>query len=239
MNETGRRPTVVFLHDGLGSIELWREFPDYVVEATDRRGLVYSRYGHGWSDVATEPRPIDFVDREALDSLPEVLDQRDASVPVLIGHSDGASISLVYAAHHRVAGLVLLAPHVFVEACGLKEIETLSREFAAGEMPDKMAKYHRDPVATFRAWSDVWLDPRFAAWNIEHLLGRIACPVLLIQGRDDEYGTMAQIDAIERQLAGPVERVVLSDCGHAPHLAQTASALEATVKFIQDTCAGP
>ncbi|HDK46033.1 MAG TPA: alpha/beta hydrolase [Actinobacteria bacterium] len=236
MNESGLRPTVVFLHDGLGSIELWRTFPDDVVEATDHRGLVYSRYGHGWSDPATEPRPIDFVEREALVVLPSVLEQLDACVPVLIGHSDGGSISLVYAAHHPVAALVLLAPHVFVEAVGLDTIATLGQQFADGELAGKMAKYHRDPVATFRAWNDVWLDRRFASWNIEYLLNRIECPVLLIQGRDDEYGTMAQIDAIERQIAGPVERVELNECGHAPHLSQPALTLEATVDFVRNAC---
>lgn len=237
INESGLRPTLVFLHDGLGSIELWRTFPDDVVEATDHRGLVYSRYGHGWSDSATEPRPIDFVDREALDFLPAVLEQLDVGVPVLIGHSDGGSISLAYAAHHPVVALVLLAPHVFVEPYGLETIARLRQEFADGELARKMAKYHRDPVATFRAWNDVWLDRRFAVWNIEHLLDRIECPVLLIQGRDDEYGTMAQIDAIERQIAGPVVRVELSECGHAPHLSQPALTRAATVDFVRDVCA--
>jgi pimeloyl-ACP methyl ester carboxylesterase len=235
MNEDGRRPTVVFLHEGLGSIELWRGFPDDVVEATGHRGLMYSRYGHGWSDSASEPRPIDFVTREALDVLPEVLDQLDVHCPVLVGHSDGASIALEYAAHHRVTALVLLAPHVFVEATGLEAIAGITRRFADGKLAMKMAKYHRDAASTFWAWSDVWLDPDFASWNMEHMLPRIDCPTLLIQGTDDEYGSMAQIDAIERQIAGPVERVELDECGHSPHLSQSEATRKVTVRFIRRT----
>ncbi|MEE8407649.1 MAG: alpha/beta hydrolase [Acidimicrobiia bacterium] len=235
-NDGGSRPTLVFLHEGLGSVELWRTFPDDVAGAADHRGLVYSRYGHGWSEVATGPRPLDFVDREALDVLPTLLDRLDSHRPILIGHSDGASISLVYAAHHQTEALVLLAPHVFVEEGGLAKIRALGRQPQRDELIEKMVRFHRDPAATFSAWNDVWLDPEFKRWNIEQVLGQIDCPVLLIQGLDDEYGTMAQIDAIERQLSGPVERLELADCGHSPHLSQPERTLESTVEFIQDVC---
>lgn len=231
-NDTGVRPTLVFLHEGLGSIGLWRSFPDDVVETTGHHGLVYSRYGHGWSEAATEPRPADFFEREALDVLPALLGQLDVEDPILIGHSDGASISLVYAAHHRPRALVLLAPHVFVEEEGLVKIREFSQPGAADQLIDKMARHHRDPVATFRAWNDVWLDPDFRTWNIENVLSRIECPILLVQGLDDEYGTVAHIDVIERRVAGPVERLELEDCGHSPHISQPERTLEATVRFI-------
>lgn len=235
-NESGSLPTLVFLHEGLGSIELWRSFPDEVVETTEHRGLVYSRSGHGRSEPADGSRPIDFVDREALDVLPPLLGRFDAPQPILIGHSDGASIALVYAAYHPTTALVLLAPHVFVEEEGLAKIRELGRQPQRDQLIDKLARYHRDPAATFSAWNGVWLHPGFRDWNIEGLLDRIECPVLLIQGLNDEYGTMAQIDAIERQLSGPVERVELAECGHSPHLSQPEQTLEATVKFIRDVC---
>jgi pimeloyl-ACP methyl ester carboxylesterase len=236
-NELGSRPTLVFLHEGLGSIELWRTFPDDVVGATDHRGLVYSRYGHGWSETATGRRPLDFVDREALDVLPTLLDRLDIPDAILIGHSDGASISLVYAAHHQTEALVLLAPHVFVEETGLAKIRALGQQPERDELIKRLVKYHRDPGATFSAWNDVWLDPKFKTWNIEQVLGMIECPVLLIQGLDDEYGTIAQIDAIQRQLSGPVERLELEHCGHSPHLSQPEQTVKSTVRFIQDVCA--
>lgn len=236
-NEAGSEPTLVFLHEGLGSIELWRSFPDDVVEATGHRGLVYSRSGHGWSETATERRPLDFMDREALEVLPSLLERFEVSDPILIGHSDGASISLVHAAHHQVEALVLLSPHVFVEDHGLEEIRRVAEPEANGDLMQKMVKYHHDPGATFGAWSDVWLDPGFRAWNIEHVLGRIECPVLLIQGLDDKYGTMAQIDAIESQVSGPVQRLELESCGHSPHLSQPVRTLEATVRFIREISA--
>lgn len=232
-NESGPEPTLVFLHEGLGSIELWRSFPDDVVNRTGHRGLVYSRYGHGWSEVATGSRPVDFFEREALDVLPKLLKELDVRAPILIGHSDGASISLVYAAHYKVAALVLLAPHVFVEEEGLARIRELSLPGAADELIERMARYHRDPEATFWAFNDVWLDPDFRAWNIEDALGEIECPILLVQGLDDDYGTMGHVEAIERQVSGPVERLELEDCDHSPHLSQPERTLEATVSFIR------
>lgn len=232
-NDGGLRPTLVFLHEGLGSLGLWRAFPEQVVDATRHRALVYSRLGHGWSDVSVDPRPLDFVHREAVDVLPVLIDRLDADRPILIGHSDGASISLVYAALYEVTALVLLAPHVFVEKDGLEKIRALGHSAERVALLEKMAKHHRDPAATFRAWNDVWLSPGFMTWNIEDVLSRISCPVLLIQGLEDEYGTLAQIDAIESQLSGPSERFELADCGHSPHLSQPEKTLQATARFIE------
>jgi len=226
-------PSLVFLHEGLGSIELWRSFPSQVAAATAHRAAVYSRYGHGWSDVQRERRPVDFMDHEAFVVLPEVIEAVGATDPILIGHSDGASIALLHASRHPVQAMVLLAPHVFTEPGGLGEIHRARARFESTDLAERMAKYHRDPVATFEAWSDVWLDPAFESWNIESALPQVTCPVLLIQGEDDEYGTMAQVDAIARQVKGAVARTVLPNCHHSPHLDRGRATTEATVEFLR------
>ena len=229
----GGRTTLVFLHEGLGSMDLWRRYPDDVVAGTGRSGLVYSREGHGWSDPVQAPRSADFMEHEALTVLPQVLDRLGIARPILIGHSDGASIALICAgAGHQVTGLVLLAPHVFVEPESIAGIEAARERFETTDLPERMGRHHRDSRSTFQAWNDVWLDPGFRTWNIEGYLPGIDCPTLLIQGRADEYGTLAQLDAIERGVTGPVSRLILDDCGHSPHLAHPAPVLEATARFI-------
>lgn len=229
----GQGPTLVFLHEGLGSMDLWREFPTDVARATGRAALVYSREGHGWSAPVRGARTLEFMHHEALMVLPHLLERLEISAPILIGHSDGASIALIYAgAGCPVSGLVLLAPHVFVEAEAIAGIQLAREQFETTDLPQRMAKYHRDPEATFRAWNDIWLDPAFRNWNIEASLPGIECPVLLIQGNDDEYGTGAQLDAIEDGLAGSVERLVLADCGHSPHISQPDLVVEATARFV-------
>lgn len=235
-NREGAEPALVFLHEGLGSIELWRSFPDDVVAATGHKGVVYSRSGHGWSEAPPGPRPVDFFDREALEVLPPLLDSLDISSPILVGHSDGASIALVHAAHHPVTALVLLAPHVFVEEYGLVKIREMGREPQRSELIAKLGKYHRDPAATFFAWHDVWLHPEFQSWNIESLLSRIDCPILLVQGLDDDYGTIAHVDMIEQRASGPVQRLELENCGHSPHLSRPEETRRATVEFIRSVC---
>lgn len=223
-------PSLVFLHEGLGSVELWRSFPADVVEAVGERAVVYSRYGHGWSDVQTD-RSIDFMDHEA-EVLAEVIETVGVVDPILIGHSDGASIALLHASRYPVAGLVLLAPHVFTEPMGLAEIADFSAGIDGTDVIDRMAKYHRDPLATMTAWSNVWNDPDFVAWNIEAALPDITRPMLLIQGRDDQYGTLAQIDAVASQVGGDVETLILDNCRHSPHLDRPAETREATASFI-------
>lgn len=213
-------------------MDLWRDFPAAVVSGSGERAIVYSRYGHGWSDVQRERRPIDFMDREARVVLPELLAGAGAEAPILVGHSDGASIALLHAAEHPVAGLVLLAPHVFTEPSGLAEIHRARERFAETDLAERMARYHHEPVATFDAWNGVWLDPEFEAWNIEAALPDVTCPTLLIQGEDDEYGTMAQIEAIAGQVSGPVDRLLLSSCRHSPHLDRPGTTAAATVGFI-------
>jgi pimeloyl-ACP methyl ester carboxylesterase len=225
------RPALVFLHEGLGSVALWRDFPARLAAATGRRAFVYSRLGHGWSDPLEAPRTPRFMHEEALDALRALLDGLELHAPVLVGHSDGASIALIHAGAGRrpVTGLALIAPHVFVEDVSVREIAVARRAFAESDLRERMARYHRDAEATFRAWNDIWLAPEFRAWNIEDVLGGIACPVLVVQGERDQYGTLAQLDAIERGIPGPVRRAVL-DARHAPHL----EAPEATLAVVTD-----
>lgn len=226
-------PTLVFLHEGLGSIGQWRELPQRLASATSCAALVYSRYGHGQSDVLQEPRSPTYMHDEALRSLPELLAKLQVSAPVLVGHSDGASIALIHAgAGHAVRGLVLEAPHVFVEDFGLEGIREVTRAFAHTELRQRLGRYHRDVEKMFRGWSDIWLSPAFRDWNIEVSLRGIRCPVLVIQGADDEYGTMAQVDAIARQVRGPCELLKLGACGHTPHRDQPDVTLAAMSRFV-------
>jgi len=227
-------PSLVFLHEGLGSIDLWRSYPAEVAGATDERAVVYSRFGHGWSDIQREPRSVEFMHHEAFVVLPELIEAVGVVNPILVGHSDGASIALLHASQHRVGAMVLLAPHVFTEPSGLAEIRTAAARFESTDLVERMAKYHRDPATTFNAWKNVWLDPDFESWNIESVLPDVTCPVLVIQGEGDEYGTMAQIDAIVRQLGGAMDQLLLSDCRHSPHLDRPAATTDATSRFIRD-----
>jgi pimeloyl-ACP methyl ester carboxylesterase len=227
------RPTLVFLHEGLGSIALWKHFPDRVAEATGCRALIYSRYGYGRSERLAAPHGPDYMHREALEVLPEVLSQLGISQPVLIGHSDGASISLIHAgAGHLVEALVLLAPHVFVEEITVRSIAQAKETFLQTNLPERLGRYHDDVQATFWGWNDIWLHPAFRDWNIESFLPRIACPVLLIQGQDDQYGTLDQIEAIRRQVQSAAETVVLPKCGHSPHVDQPEATLAAIAGFV-------
>jgi pimeloyl-ACP methyl ester carboxylesterase len=225
-------PPLVFLHEGLGSIRLWRDFPAKVAKATGRKALVYDRYGYGASEVLKEEKvDVTFMHRGA-DELSEVLKAFDIEKPVLVGHSDGASISLIYAGRHPLGGLVVLAPHVFIEQSNLASIRKIRATFETTDLPQRFAKYHTDPRKTFYLWNDAWLDPAFEQWNIEEYLPGIRCPVLAIQGENDEYGTMAQLDAIGRQVKGPCELLKLRDCGHSPHRDRPEETLKAVVDFV-------
>jgi len=230
----GREPTLVFLHEGLGSIRQWRDFPQRVAQATGCTAIVYDRYGYGSSDVLAEDRAgIRFMHDEALVSLPQVLAALEIATPVLIGHSDGASIALIYAgAGHPARALAVMAPHVFVEETGLRSIERAREQFETGDLPQRLGRYHKDPRKTFHLWNDAWLDPEFRRWNIEEYLPRIACPVLAIQGEQDEYGTMAQLESIRSKVKGPCELLKLGDCGHSPHRDQAEATLAALVRFV-------
>jgi pimeloyl-ACP methyl ester carboxylesterase len=228
------RPTLILLHEGLGSIALWRDFPAKLAQATGCPVLVYSRYGYGRSDALSTPRGVDYMHHEARETLPELRAALGLDDIILVGHSDGASIALIHAGSGRwpVRAVVLEAPHVFVEDLSVASIEAARDAYAATELRQRLMRYHADVDSAFRGWNDIWLHPEFRAWNIEDVLAGVRCPVLAIQGADDEYGTLAQIDAIERGVAGPFERLVLSNCKHAPHRDQEQATLDAMARFI-------
>ena len=230
----GSEPVLVFLHEGLGSIPQWRDFPDKVAKATGCRALLYDRYGYGQSEVLKETRVgVEFMHEGALSELPDLLKNLKVENPILVGHSDGASIALIHAAVHPVRGVAVMAPHVFVEGSGLESIRKISDTFETTGLAGRLAKYHANPRKTFHLWADAWLDPAFRQWNIEEYLPRIKCPVLAIQGEADEYGTMAQLDAIKRQVGGPCELLKLKDCGHSPHRDSPKEVLNSVAAFIR------
>lgn len=227
-----REPAIMLLHEGLGCLGLWRDFPERLVGATGRAVIGYSRAGYGRSDPADLPRPLDYMTREAVEVLPGVLDATGFRRGVLLGHSDGATIAAEYAGRRydpRLQGLVLIAPHFFAEPVGLAEIARARDAFAAG-LRGKLARWHVDPDATFTGWNDAWLDPRFAAWNVAEVVAGLRVPVLAIQGRQDQYGTLAQIETLAASPA-PVGTLVLDDCRHAPHQEQPERVLEAVAGF--------
>jgi pimeloyl-ACP methyl ester carboxylesterase len=222
----------VLLHEGLGSIGLWRGFPGALHEATGRRVVAFSRFGHGRSDPPRAPRTPAFFHEEADDVLPALLDQVGAPEPLLVGHSDGASIALVHAARHRVAGLALLAPHVFLEASMVPPIRDIRRAYEEGDLRARMTRHHDDPDAAFYGWCDVWLDPAMLEWSLEPEAAEVSAPTLLIQGADDEYASLEQLDRIEARVRGPVSRLVVPG-GHSPHLEQPEAVVAAIAAFAR------
>ena len=236
LGEEGGKPVLVFLHEGLGSIRQWRDFPAQVARATGCRALVYDRYGYGQSDVLQEPRrTVRFMHDEAILSFPRVLKALNIENPILIGHSDGASIALIHAgAGHEVRGVVAMAPHVFIEPVCLSSIRKAKETFETTDLPARLGRYHRDVRKTFYGWADVWLDPDFEGWDIrDDFLPNVRCPVLAIQGHDDEYGTMAQLDEIARRVAGGCELAKLERCGHTPFRDQPERTLQAISAFVK------
>ena len=238
------RPLMVFLHEGLGSVAMWKDFPDRLCAAGGFRGLVYSRPGYGRStprphDVRWRPDFMHIQARLVLPALLGALDiDVDADPPWLFGHSDGGSIALIHAAsfRDRVAGLVVLAPHLFVEQEGLNSIVAVQRAWMNGNLRGKLARHHDDVESAFWGWNDIWLDPDFRTWNIEGLLREITCPILAIQGCDDEYGTMAQIDRIALATAR-TELLKLDRCGHSSHRDRPDAVIDATVHFVSENSA--
>ena len=228
--DTERRP-LVLLHEGLGSVGLWRGFPQRLAEATGRRVIAFSRFGHGRSDRPSRPRTPSFFHEEAQEVLPELLGAVGAARPILVGHSDGASIALIHAASHAVEGLVLLAPHIFVEEVTVERIRETREAFTADGLRDRLARHHDDPDAAFWGWCGVWLDPAFLAWSLEPEAARVTAPTLLIQGADDPYGTLEQIDRIQARASGGVERLVVPG-GHSPHLEQPEPVLATITRFV-------
>jgi len=227
-------PPLIVLHEGLGSLAMWRDFPASLAAATGCRTVTYSRWGYGNSAPLATPRKIDYMHREALEDLPALRAALDLANPILVGHSDGGSIALIHAGTGKwhVRALVLEAPHVFVEDISVQGIAQAKVDYDQGELRRRLARYHDDVDHVFRGWNDVWLSPEFRSWNIEEFLPGISCPILAIQGRDDQYGTLKQLDAIERQVKVPFERLVLDRCGHSPHRDQEGATREAMARFI-------
>jgi pimeloyl-ACP methyl ester carboxylesterase len=228
------KPTLVFLHEGLGSIRQWRDFPHKVAAATGCRALVYDRYGYGQSEGLQEARrTVRFMHDEALHALPDLLKALAIENPLLIGHSDGASIALIHAgAGDGVRGVLAMAPHVFIEPICLTSIDKAAQTFESTDLAQRLGRYHRDARKTFYGWADVWLDAEFKGWDIrDDYLPTVRSPVLAIQGYDDKYGTMAQLDEIARRVKAPCELLKLKDCGHAPFRDQPERTLEAVVRF--------
>lgn len=234
-------PTLVFLHEGLGSITQWRDFPAKLCARTGLPGLMYDRWGYGRSDPLTGPRPDDYLEREAQDSLPEVLAACGITTPpILFGHSDGASIALLFAAAYpdRTRAVVSEAAHVSVEEVCLAGIRRACVAYERGKLRQQLHRHHGDNTdLMFRGWGDTWLRPERRDWNMETELRRISCPALIIQGADDEYGTRAQVDAIAAGVSGPAEILWLPGCTHVPHQQMREPVLTAVADFISHVCA--
>jgi len=230
------RPTIVFLHEGLGSVEQWRDFPVALAQRCGYGAVMYSRYGNGRSEILREKRVPGYMHHEALAVLPELLRLLDIERPVLFGHSDGASIALIHAGVFpgRVAALVLEAPHVIVESCSLASIAAIGEHYRTGGLREKMARYHLDVDRTFFGWNDIWLDRDFAGWDIRDAVREITAPALVIQGADDEYGTLRQLDLLAANSRAPADRLVLARCGHAPHRDRRAAVEDATQRWLGD-----
>lgn len=221
---------------------MWREFPERVISATGFGALVYSRAGYGASDPTDLPRPVRFMHDEALITLPKVLKVTGVREAILVGHSDGGSIALIHAGSKgaikqevSIHGLIIEAPHVFVEEVGLESIRAIAEEYRNGELRDRLQRYHKRNVdETFWGWNQVWLDPAFRSWNIEQYLPQIRIPVLVIQGADDQYGTILQVKKIQDGCLAPVSTVLIDDCGHSPHVDQPDLTIDAISRFLSE-----
>jgi pimeloyl-ACP methyl ester carboxylesterase len=226
-------PTIVLLHEGLGCVALWRDFPQAVADATGCGVFSYSRAGYGQSDPVSLPRPLSYMHDEAA-RLPAVLDAGKITRALVLGHSDGASIAAIAAGSHydaRVRGLVLIAPHFFVEALSIAGIAAAKVAYDEGDLRKRLARFHRDVDVAFRGWNDAWLDPAFRSWRIDEYLPHIRLPILVVQGSDDEYGSIEQVRAVQELAYGPVETLLLTGVGHQPHLRAQAAVVEAVRDF--------
>jgi pimeloyl-ACP methyl ester carboxylesterase len=232
-----RAPTIVMLHEGLGCVGLWGDFPDKLQNATGCGVFVYSRAGYGLSSPVKLPRPLTYMQDEAREVLPPLLDAIGFGRGLLLGHSDGASISAIYAGtrqDHRIGGLVLIAPHFFTEDMGIAAIEGAKAAYEAGDLRQKLARWHKDIDNAFYGWNAAWLDPDFRKWDITEVLGYIRVPMLIVQGEQDQYGTVAQIESAERDCYCPVEVALLPKARHSPQRDEPEATLAAISGFVAD-----
>ena len=230
----GSAPTIVMLHEGLGCVALWRDFPSRLAQATGMGVFAWSRAGYGKSGPVPLPRPLDYMTREAMEMLPQILDGIGFKRGILLGHSDGASIAAIYAGgveDFRVRGLVLIAPHFFTEQVGLDAIAAARTAYDSGDLRSKLARYHANVDNAFRGWNDAWLDPGFRDWNISDAIDYWRIPVLAVQGDEDQYGTLAQISEIEGRIYSPLDKLILKGCRHSPHVEATDRLLDAVGEF--------
>ena len=228
-------PTVVMLHEGLGCVGLWGNFPEQLAAATGAGVFVYSRTNYGKSSPGKLPRGVDFMHEEAIDVLPQVLAAIGFERGILFGHSDGASIAAIYAGSvqdHRVRGLVLMAPHFFTEEMGLAQIRRTSEDYKSADLRDRLKRWHDDVDSAFRSWSGPWLNPEFRAWDITEALGYIRVPILIVQGEDDQYGTVKQIETAEQECRCPVEVALVKGARHSPQRDKPEATLKAMSDFI-------
>lgn len=232
---------LVFLHEGLGSVAMWQTrdgfWPEQICAATGRAGLVYSRQGYGESDPIADVRGVgrhtpQYMHRHAQDTLPELLAALRIQRPVLLGHSDGATIALIHAASHALSGCIVMAPHVIVEDVSIQSIEAAREAYVNGNLRERLMRFHRHVDDAFWQWNDIWLSKAFRSFDIREDCRAIRCPVLALQGVDDPYGSLQQIEDITP--SGPITRLVIPSCGHSPHRDQPTPTLEAIVRFLAD-----
>jgi pimeloyl-ACP methyl ester carboxylesterase len=230
------QPTLIFLHEGLGCIELWRDFPEVLCASTGCRGLVYERKGYGGSDILPDSWQEDYLIEESSVDLPELLKTCNIDDVILIGHSDGGTIALIMTALNgdMVRGVITEAAHIFVEDITLAGINKAVEAYEKHNLKNKLVRYHKENTEmVFRRWADRWLSPEYRNWNVEEYLPGITCPVLAIQGEDDEYGTPAQVEGITRLVSGPVDTNLIPDCGHIPHFQARDIVLAEMTRFIK------
>jgi len=229
-------PTIVMLHEGLGSVGLWGDFPDRLAAATGSGVFVYSRAGYGASTPVKLPRPLDYMHREALETLPQLLDRIGFRRGLLLGHSDGASIAAIYAggvADHRVRGVAMIAPHFIVEDVSVRSIAAIKTAYETTALKTKLARWHRDVDNAFYGWNGAWLDPKFRAWDISEYLAYIRVPVAILQGANDEYGTIRQVEIASEECYCPVEVTIVQGAGHSPHRDAPEATLDAISEFAE------
>ena len=228
--------TIVMLHEGLGSAGLWGDFPEKLQAATGVGVFVYSRAGYGNSTPVILPRPIDYMHVEALDVLPKLLDKIGFRRGMLLGHSDGASIAAIYAGSrqdHRVEGIALIAPHFIVEDISVASIAEIKAAYETTNLKEKLSRWHKDVDNAFYGWNDAWLDPKFRDWDISEYLAYIRVPILVVQGKDDQYGTLRQVEIAQEECYCPVDLKIISDAGHSPHREAPGATLDAIEQFAR------